>query len=173
MNFTVLKVARGNQTLVVVASRQSFRLTTSSFLFHSHKYARAWPHPLGGSCDRGTWNDVKVMRPISLRTSSRLKFSTWKIFQRKLLDLRWLSSRSAIMCIRGSRSSCYHPAGMFGEANDLTCLQGRIVSLQLIGKLCLFDHNHCTFILPFHFLFSYIITCTLTWNYTLLLKYTH
>ena len=38
--------------------------------------------------------------------------------------------RSAIMCIRGSRSSYHHPAGMIGEAIDLTCSEGRIVSSQ-------------------------------------------
>ena len=38
--------------------------------------------------------------------------------------------RSAIMCIRGSRSSYHHPAGMIGEAIALTCSEGRIVSLR-------------------------------------------
>ena len=37
---------------------------------------------------------------------------------------------SAIMCIRGSRSSYHHPAAMIGEAIDFTCSEGRIVSSQ-------------------------------------------
>ena len=36
--------------------------------------------------------------------------------------------RSAIMCIRGSRSSYHHPAGMLREAIDLTCSEGGFAS---------------------------------------------
>ena len=36
--------------------------------------------------------------------------------------------RSAIMCLRGSRSSYHHPAGMAKEAINLTCSEGRIAS---------------------------------------------
>ena len=67
---------------------------------------------------------------------------------------------SAIMCIRGSSSSYHHPAGMIGEAIDLTCSEGRIVSSQYREQTLRFTYSISaivTFILLFYcFIFSYL-----------------
>ena len=52
-----------------------------------------------------------------------------------------LKARSAIMCIRGSRSSCHHLTGL--GAIDLTCSEGRIASAHYYLSLFL-NLNICT-----------------------------
>ena len=67
----------GNETLLVLASMQAkFQVgCIFSFLFRCRftfvKTQVPWPHPFGGSCDRGTWNNVKVMRPIFKNVAAR------------------------------------------------------------------------------------------------------
>ena len=76
--------------------------------------------------------------------------------------------RSAIMCIRGSRSSYHHPAGMIGEAIDLTCSEGRIVSSQYRGQTLRFTYSISTivtFILLFYcFIFFLPQKLRLVWS---------
>ena len=58
--------------------------------------------------------------------------------------------RSAVMCIRGSRSSYHRPTNMFNEAIDLSCSKSRISNWTLKSHpsfttyihVCLSDHYH-------------------------------